>query len=87
MGAFFGGAFFGGAFLGAFVCGAPFLEAAPGYRERAGGGLSYVGKGGYNWASTVSDTNGMHLNFNVTWFGPSNADSHAYGFQLRCLSE
>jgi len=60
---------------------------APGYRERAGGGLSYVGKGGYNWASTVSGTNGMHLNFNVTWFGPSNADSHGYGFQLRCLSE
>ena len=38
-------------------------------------------------ATAVSGTNGMHLSFNVTWLYPSGADSRAYGFQLRCLSE
>ncbi|WP_297626669.1 hypothetical protein [uncultured Rikenella sp.] len=42
---------------------------------------------GYSWASTVSGTNGMYLGFYVTWLNPSIADGHAYGFQLRCLSE
>ncbi|WP_299457633.1 hypothetical protein [uncultured Rikenella sp.] len=61
-------------------------EDAPGYRHRDTGALNNVGNNGYSWSSTVSGTNGMNLNFNVTWLNPSNANNRAYGFQLRCLS-
>ena len=61
-------------------------ENAPGDRNRDTGALNNVGNNGYSWASTVSGTNGMNLNFNVTWLNPSNANNRAYGFQLRCLS-
>ncbi|WP_300681624.1 hypothetical protein [uncultured Rikenella sp.] len=47
----------------------------------------YVGDGGYNWVSTDNGIFGMFLGFHATWFNPSHADSRAYGFQLRCLSE
>ncbi|WP_300726326.1 hypothetical protein [uncultured Rikenella sp.] len=60
---------------------------APGYRSYSSGVPGGVGNLGYSWSSAVSGINSMHLNFNVTWFGPSNADSHAYGFQLRCRAE
>ncbi|WP_300727912.1 hypothetical protein [uncultured Rikenella sp.] len=46
-----------------------------------------VGNGGYSWASTVSGSNGMNLNFGVTWLNPSSAHNRGHGFQLRCLSE
>ncbi|WP_300829057.1 hypothetical protein [uncultured Rikenella sp.] len=46
-----------------------------------------VGNHGFSWSSTVSGTNGMYLNFFVTWLGPSSAYYRAYGFQLRCLSD
>ncbi|WP_299457482.1 hypothetical protein [uncultured Rikenella sp.] len=64
---------------------------APGFRDAGNygrlGSLLSVGSNGYSWSSTVSGTNGMYLNFNVAWLYPSNANGHAYGFQLRCLSE
>ncbi len=59
---------------------------APGYRERANGGLSNVGNNGFSYSSSVSGSNGVYLNFNVTNLNPSNANSRAYGLQLRCLS-
>ncbi len=59
---------------------------APGYRERANGGLSNVGNNGFSYSSSVSGSNGVYLNFHVTNFNPSNANSRAYGLQLRCLS-
>ncbi|WP_294597943.1 hypothetical protein [uncultured Rikenella sp.] len=50
-----------------------------------------VGNHGYSWSSasyaSVDHYRGMYLNFNATALYPSNADSRAYGFQLRCLSE
>jgi len=60
---------------------------APGYRERANGGLGHVGNHGFSYSSSVSGSNGVYLNFYVTYLNPSNANSRAYGFPLRCLSE
>ncbi|WP_300828658.1 hypothetical protein [uncultured Rikenella sp.] len=60
---------------------------APGCRERSNGALGVVGSNGISWASTVSHTNGMNVNFSVMWLRSSTSDSRAYGFQLRCLSE
>ncbi len=60
---------------------------APGYRYPNEGTLGAIGSNGYSWASTVSGTNGMYLNFGVAWLYPSRANYRAYGFQLRCLSE
>ena len=64
---------------------------APGYRdagnEGRSGSLNYTGNGGYNWTSTISDTNGMYLYFYTAWLTPCLANNRAYGFQLRCLSE
>ncbi|WP_294599280.1 hypothetical protein [uncultured Rikenella sp.] len=60
---------------------------APGFRRRDTGALGHVGSYGYSWSSTVSSINGMHLDFGVTWLDPSHANTRAYGFQLRCLSE
>ena len=69
----------------------PKLRPAPGYRDFGRTGYEGVARGiGYNsssWSSTVSSTNGMILDFGVTWLGPSNAGGRGYGFQLRCLSE
>ena len=60
---------------------------APGFRERANGGLNNVGNNGFSYSSSVSGSNGVYLNFNVTNLNPSNANSRAYGLQLRCLSD
>ncbi|WP_294600056.1 hypothetical protein [uncultured Rikenella sp.] len=60
---------------------------APGFRERANGGLVGVGESGYSWSSTVSGTLGMNLGLSVAWLSPCGANGCAYGFQLRCLSE
>ncbi len=64
---------------------------APGFRDGGIygrlGALTHVGYGGYSWASTVSGTNGMYLNFFVTWLGPSSAYYRGHGLPLRCLSE
>ncbi len=60
---------------------------APGYRGYTRGELGNVSSSGYAWSSSVSNINGMHLNFGVTWLIPSIANCRAYGFQLRCLSE
>ncbi|WP_294596542.1 hypothetical protein [uncultured Rikenella sp.] len=60
---------------------------APGFHRRDTGALGNVGHSGCNWSSTVSSTYGMGLSFDVTWLDPSYANSRAYGFQLRCLSE
>ncbi|WP_294596478.1 hypothetical protein [uncultured Rikenella sp.] len=49
--------------------------------------LMFSGNRGYSWSSTARGTNGMNLRFDMTWLNPCNADSRAYGFQLRCLSE
>ncbi|WP_297830855.1 hypothetical protein [uncultured Rikenella sp.] len=46
-----------------------------------------VSGNGYSWASTVSDTDGMHLSFSMAWLDPCTANSRGYSFQLRCLSE
>ncbi|WP_294600893.1 hypothetical protein [uncultured Rikenella sp.] len=46
-----------------------------------------IGLLGFSWSSTVSGTNSMYLGFYVTWLHPSDANSRAYGLQLRCLSE
>ncbi|WP_300829330.1 hypothetical protein [uncultured Rikenella sp.] len=46
-----------------------------------------VGNHGFSWSSTVSGTNGMYLNFFVTWLGPSSAYYRGHGLPLRCLSE
>ena len=61
--------------------------AAPGFRERADGGLSYVGSHGFSYSSFVNGINGVYLDFYVTYLNPSYASSRAYGLQLRCLSE
>ena len=46
-----------------------------------------VGYYGFSWSSATSGTGGLDLNFNSQHLYASNADSRAYGFQLRCLSE
>ncbi|WP_294601039.1 hypothetical protein [uncultured Rikenella sp.] len=63
------------------------MYPAPGYRHRDTGALGSGDSGGYNWSSTVSGINGVHLHFGVAWLVPSNANDRAFGFQLRCLSE
>ncbi len=64
---------------------------APGNRHSSSGDPVGVGNHGYSWSSasyaSVDHYRGMYLNFNATALYPSNADSRAYGFQLRCLSE
>ena len=60
---------------------------APGFRDRANGGLSRVGNGGFSWSSDTTGIGGMYLTFDVTTLVPSHVDIHGYGFQLRCLSE
>ncbi|WP_299456582.1 hypothetical protein [uncultured Rikenella sp.] len=47
----------------------------------------YVANYGCSWASTASSIHGMYLSFHVAGLNPSNANSRAYGLQLRCLSE
>ncbi|WP_294594237.1 hypothetical protein [uncultured Rikenella sp.] len=46
-----------------------------------------LGSYGYSWSSGVSNTEGIILNFRMTWLYPSNPVNRGYGFQLRCLSE
>ncbi len=60
---------------------------APGFRSNASGALSSVGTDGFSYSSSVSGSNGVYLAFTVAYLNPSNADSRAYGLQLRCLSE
>ena len=60
---------------------------APGFRPRETGDLVNVGNYGFSYSSSVSGSNGVYLSFHVTHLNPSHADSRAYGFQLRCLSE
>ncbi|WP_300681824.1 hypothetical protein [uncultured Rikenella sp.] len=60
---------------------------APGFRERANGGLSSVGNNGFSYSSSVSGSNGVYLHFGVTYLHPSSAYRRGYGLQLRCLSE
>ncbi|WP_300829475.1 hypothetical protein [uncultured Rikenella sp.] len=62
-------------------------KPAPGFRERANGGLSSVGSSGFSYSSSVGGSNGVCLHFGVTYLNPSHASSRAYGFQLCCLSE
>ncbi|WP_304709090.1 hypothetical protein [uncultured Rikenella sp.] len=60
---------------------------APGYRERANGGLSSVGDGGFSWSSATSGIHGLDLDFYSQSLNTSASGSRAHGFQLRCLSE
>ncbi len=62
-------------------------RTAPGFRERANGVLSNVGTYGFSYSSSVSGSNGVYLDFNVTHLYSSFAYPRGYGFQLRCLSE
>ena len=82
---------FGGGKLSTFyhhlVAGPLPQSPAPGYRHASSGSPVNVGLSGYSWASTVNGADGMRLNFNVAWLYPSTTAGHAYGFQLRCLSE
>ena len=45
------------------------------------------GNYGYSWSSTVGDINGLYLGFLATGLFSTYANSRAYSFQLRCLSE
>ena len=64
---------------------------APGYRDAGNNGrlgaLTYVGYGGYSWASTVSGTDGMHLSFSTQGLSPSYVHYRAHGVLWRGLSE
>lgn len=60
---------------------------APGFRYAYSGALLSVGLSGYNWSSTISSVNGMHLGLSVPWLVPSGTNGRGYGFQLCCLSE
>ncbi|WP_300728806.1 hypothetical protein [uncultured Rikenella sp.] len=60
---------------------------APGFRDRANGGLSYVDGDGFSYSSSVSGSNGVCLYFGVTNLYPNSAGHRAHGLQLRCLSE
>ncbi len=46
-----------------------------------------VGRYGTGWSSTVSDSNGINLRFDMTWLSSGFAYYRGYGLQLRCLSE
>ncbi|WP_294598583.1 hypothetical protein [uncultured Rikenella sp.] len=65
--------------------------AAPGYRDAGQSGLfgisGSVGNAGYSRSSSISGTDGMHLDFGVAWIEPSSAHHRGHGLQLRCLSE
>ncbi|WP_300646452.1 hypothetical protein [uncultured Rikenella sp.] len=55
------------------------------------GDLIRVGNNGASWSSTSNlfdeTLNGMCMGFRTELLIPTNALYHAYGFQLRCLSE
>ena len=76
---------------GRFSCGRGGAALAPGFRDAGNNGrlgaLTGVGSSGYSWSSSFSGTSGVYLTFDVTYLLPGRADSRAYGFQLRCLSE
>ena len=60
---------------------------APGFRDYGSGTLYYVGRNGYSWSSTVTDSHGYFLDFNYDWIYPNYSTHRAYGLQLRCLQE
>ncbi len=64
---------------------------APGFHDAGHigrlGGLMDVGNGGYSWAVTISETDGLFLSFYTKNLTSSAASYRAHGFQLRCLSE
>ncbi|WP_297627433.1 hypothetical protein [uncultured Rikenella sp.] len=60
---------------------------APGFREHSSGAQKSNGNHGFSWSSSFSGTSGVYLTFDVTYLLPGRADSRAYGFPLRCLSE
>ncbi len=64
---------------------------APGFRD-AGfnsqfGALLNVGYTGCNWSSSFSGTDGVFLNFYISYLQPGHISGRAIGFPLRCLSE
>ncbi|WP_294598484.1 hypothetical protein [uncultured Rikenella sp.] len=71
------------------------LHPAPGFRDAGHqgglGDLIRVGNNGASWSSTSNlfdeTLNGMCMGFRTELLIPTNALYHAYGFQLRCLSE
>ena len=60
---------------------------APGFRRDDTGALLSVGNEGSVWSAAANGTYGVYLRFVVNAARPSNSDSRAYGFPLRCLSE
>ena len=60
---------------------------APGNRDYGTGALTFVGNGGYKWASTISGIQARFLWSLTQNLGPDNASNRAGGFPLRCLSE
>ncbi|WP_304708387.1 hypothetical protein [uncultured Rikenella sp.] len=60
---------------------------APGYRWSASGVLDGYGNVGFCYSSSVHGSGGMYLYFDTQNLNPSHSDGHAYGLQLRCLSE
>ncbi|WP_294600567.1 hypothetical protein [uncultured Rikenella sp.] len=47
----------------------------------------HVGDYGFGWSSATSGILGLDLYFGSQSLYTSYSDYHAYGFQLRCLSE
>ncbi|WP_300856855.1 hypothetical protein [uncultured Rikenella sp.] len=60
---------------------------APGFRDKSNGILVRVGGSGFCYSSSVSNNNGIYLDFFTTWLEPGIATGRGSGFQLRCLSE
>ncbi|WP_294597803.1 hypothetical protein [uncultured Rikenella sp.] len=64
---------------------------APGYRDAGNnklfGALGNTGGEGSVWSSTTLNAYSIYLGLHASWLRPCNAYSHAFGFQLRCLSE
>ncbi|WP_300852143.1 hypothetical protein, partial [uncultured Rikenella sp.] len=60
---------------------------APGYRIALSGVQNNVYYSGFSYSSSKSDSDVVHLNFNMTGLNPCSTSGRGYGFQLRCLSE
>ncbi len=61
---------------------------APGFRSNnTTSGLTSIGRGEWNWSSTITSTNAYYLVFHYSQIIPSGAYYRSLGFQVRCLRE
>ena len=67
------------------MIGIPAWYPAAGYRDGASSALASIGTYGYDWSSSVSGANGLHLRVLGTEVQSARANARSHGFSVRCL--